>query len=90
MNKADLVDQVAVRSGQTKVAVAAIVQATMECVIESVAAGESVTLSGFGTFEPRERKARTGRNPLTGETVPIPPTTVPAFRPGRAFKSAVH
>jgi DNA-binding protein HU-beta len=90
VNKADLVDQVATRSGQTKVAVAAMVDATMECVIEAVAGGESVTLSGFGTFEPRERKARTGRNPRTGETVPIPPTTVPAFRPGSGFKSAVE
>ena len=90
MNKADLVDQVAARTGQTKVAVAAMVEATMECVIGAVSGGESVTLSGFGTFEPRERKARTGRNPRTGEAVPIPPTTVPSFRPGSGFKSAVE
>ena len=66
------------------------VEAAMESVMESVAAGETVTLSGFGTFEPRQRKARTGRNPRTGERVPIPPTTVPSFRPGNAFKAAVE
>ena len=90
MNKADLVDQVAARTGLTKVAVSTMLDATMESIIESVAAGESVTLSGFGTFEPRARKARTGRNPRTGDTVPIPPTTVPVFRPGTGFKSAVE
>jgi DNA-binding protein HU-beta len=90
VNKADLVDEVAARTGQTKVAVAAMIDATMESIIESVAGGESVTLSGFGTFEPRQRKARTGRNPRTGDSVPIPPTTVPVFRPGRGFKSAVE
>lgn len=90
MNKTDLIDEVAARTGQTKVAVAAMIEATMACVIDQVAHGDSVTLSGFGTFEPRARKARTGRNPRTGDTVPIPPTTVPAFRPGSAFKSAVE
>lgn len=89
VNKSDLIDQVAERTGQTKVAVAAMVEAAMDCVVGAVADGESVTLSGFGTFEPRQRKARTGRNPRTGEAVPIPPTTVPVFRPGNSFKSAV-
>lgn len=90
MNKADLVDQVAARTGQTKAAVAASIEAAMEVIIESVAHSESVTLSGFGTFEPRDRKARTGRNPRTGDAVPIPPRTVPSFRPGNSFKDAVE
>ena len=90
MNKADLVDQVAVRTGQTKVAVTAAIEAAMEVIIETVAESESVTLSGFGTFEPRQRKARTGRNPRTGDAVPIPPRTVPSFRPGNSFKAAVE
>ncbi len=89
MNKADLVDQVAARTGQTKVAAAATIEAMMEVIITAVTEGESVTLSGFGTFEPRERRARTGRNPRTGVAVPIPPKTVPAFRPGNTFKDAV-
>lgn len=90
MNKADLVDQVAARTGQTKVAVAAAIEAAMDVIIETVAESESVTLSGFGTFEPRSRKARTGRNPRTGDAVPIPPRTVPSFRAGKSFKTAVE
>ncbi len=90
MNKADLIDQVAERTGQTKVAVAATVEAAMDAIVDAVANSEAVTLSGFGTFEPRERKERTGRNPRTGEAVPIPARTVPSFRPGNAFKSAVE
>ncbi len=89
MNKADLVDEVAARTGQTKVAVAAAVEAMMTVIIDAVADSESVTLSGFGTFEPKQRKARTGRNPRTGVAVPIPPKTVPVFRPGNTFKSSV-
>ena len=67
MNKADLIDQVAFRTGQTKVAVAAAVEATMATIVETVAQSEAVTLSGFGTFEPKKRRARTGRNPRTGD-----------------------
>lgn len=90
MNKADLIDEVASRTGQTKVAVAAAVEATMSAIIETVAQADSVTLSGFGTFEPKQRQARTGRNPRTGDAVPIPPKTVPVFRPGNVFKEAVE
>jgi DNA-binding protein HU-beta len=89
VNKADLVDEVAARTGQTKVAISAAVEAIMETIIESVAQAESVTLSGFGTFEPKQRRARTGRNPRTGVEVPIPPKMVPVFRPGNTFKGAV-
>lgn len=90
MNKADLIDQVAARTGQTKVAVAVVIEAAMASIMDSVAQSKSVTLSGFGTFEPKERQARTGRNPRTGDVVPIPPKTVPVFRPGNAFKDAVE
>jgi len=89
VNKADLIDQVASRTGQTKVAVAAVVEATMTTIIEAVARSETVTLSGFGTFEPKQRQARTGRNPRFGVAVPRPPRTVPAFRAGNVFKQAV-
>ena len=89
MNKADLVDEVAAQTGHTKVDVAATIEAAMETIVSAVASGRSVTLSGFGTFEPKERKARTGRNPRTGVAVPIPPKTVPAFRPGNTFRDAV-
>ncbi len=90
MNKADLIAQVAARTGQAKATVAVSVEAAMATIIDTVAHAESVTLSGFGTFEPRQRQARTGRNPRTGDVVPIPPKTVPAFRPGNAFKNAVE
>jgi DNA-binding protein HU-beta len=90
VNKADLIDEVAARTGQTKVAAAAAIEAAMDVIIEAVAESESVTLSGFGTFEARARKARTGRNPRTGDPVPIPPRTVPSFRPGNTFRDAVE
>lgn len=90
MNKADLIDQVAARTGQTKVAVAATLEAAIVTIVETVADSESVTLSGFGTFERKARRARTGRNPRTGDIVPIPAKRVPAFRPGGAFKEAVE
>lgn len=90
MNKADLIDHVASHTGQTKVAVAAAVEAMMATIIETVAQSETVTLSGFGTFEPKKRQARTGRNPRTGAAVPIPPKTVPVFRPGNLFKESVE
>ena len=90
MNKADLIDEVAARTGQTKVAVTATIEGTMQAIIAAVADSKSVTLSGFGTFEPKQRKARTGRNPRTGVAVPIPPKTVPVFRPGNTFKDAVE
>jgi DNA-binding protein HU-beta len=87
VNKADLIDEVAARTGQTKVAVAATIEAVMETIIDTVAADSSVTLS---TFEPRKRRARTGRNPRTGVAVPIPPKRVPVFRPGNSFKDSVE
>jgi len=90
VNKADLIDQVAARTGQTKVAVGATVEATMAVIVDAVAQSHSVTLSGFGTFEPKAREPRTGRNPRTGDTVPIPARIVPTFRPGNAFRSAVE
>lgn len=90
MNKADLIDQVAARTGQTKISAAAAIDAAMDVIVDAVARSEPVTLSGFGTFEARQRKERTGRNPRTGEAVPIPERTVPSFRPGSAFKSAVE
>jgi DNA-binding protein HU-beta len=90
VNKSGLVDEVAAATGQTKAAVAATIDAAMAAIIDAVARAESVTLSGFGTFEPRERRARIGRNPQTGEPVPIPPRVVPSFRPGLGFRRTVE
>ncbi|MEO0434773.1 MAG: HU family DNA-binding protein [Cyanobacteria bacterium J06656_5] len=66
-----------------------VVSATIDTVMETVSEGEKVTLIGFGSFEPRDRKARDGRNPKTGEVIKIPATTVPAFSAGKAFKERV-
>src|SRR6186713_2577032 len=88
MNKSQLVDALADRLGDRKTA-ATTVDALLQIVVDTVRSGDSVSLAGFGVFESRARAARTGRNPRTGETVAVPATTVPAFRPGTGFRNAV-
>ncbi len=88
MNKSQLVDALADRLGDRKIATTA-VDALLQIVVDTVRSGDSVSLAGFGVFESRARAARTGRNPRTGETVAVPATTVPAFRPGTGFRNAV-
>jgi DNA-binding protein HU-beta len=90
MNKTDLVDQVAQRANLPKKQVDAVLSATTEEIMASVAEGEKVTLIGFGSFEKRERKAREGRNPKTGDKMEIPATSVPAFSAGKSFKETVQ
>ncbi len=89
MNKAELVDAVAEKAEVSKKDADAIVTATVEAIMEAVAGGDKVSLVGFGSFEPRERKAREGRNPKTGETLKIAAATVPAFSAGKGFKQLV-
>jgi DNA-binding protein HU-beta len=88
MNKAQLVDALAERLGDKKVAAAA-VAGLVDVVIRAVNAGDRVTITGFGVFEKRARAARTARNPRTGEAVIIQQTDVPAFRPGTLFREVV-
>ncbi|MGH3614659.1 MAG: HU family DNA-binding protein [Pseudonocardia sp.] len=88
MNKSQLVDALAARIGDRRTAATA-VDRLLETIVDTVGAGESVTLTGFGVFESRARAARPARNPRTGETVEVPATNVPAFRPGVAFRRAV-
>lgn len=88
MNKAEMVDALEVRLGGRKQAVTA-VEAVVELITLTVAKGDKVAISGFGTFEKQARNARTGRNPRTGEAVKIKKTSVPRFRPGTAFKEVV-
>jgi DNA-binding protein HU-beta len=83
MNKSQLVDALADRLGDRRTAATA-VDALLQIVVDTVRAGDSVSLAGFGVFESRARAARTGRNPRTGEAVDVPATTVPAFRPAPA------
>ena len=89
MNKGELVDKVSEKASVTKKQADAVISAAIESIMESVSDGEKVTLVGFGSFEPRHRKEREGRNPKTGETMVIPATTVPAFSAGKLFKEMV-
>lgn len=89
MNKEDLVRAIAARTALTKKDADKILSATIETIIETVAEGDRVTLVGFGTFEPRERKERSGRNPQTGDIMTIPATRIPYFSPGKLFKEKV-
>ncbi len=88
MNKAELVTALEERLGSRKLAADA-VEALVDTITRSVSRGEKVAISGFGTFEKTVRRARVGRNPRTGEKVPIKKTSVPRFRPGTAFKGFV-
>jgi len=89
MNKGELVDAVADKASVTKKQADAVLSAALESIVEAVSSGDKVTLVGFGSFEPRERKAREGRNPKTGDKMNIPATTVPAFSAGKLFKEKV-
>jgi nucleoid DNA-binding protein len=90
MNKTDLVTAIAEGAELTKADATRALEATLEAVIETVAAGDKVSLIGFGTFQPSERKATTGRNPKTGEAIQIAAATLPKFKAGKAFKDRVN
>ena len=89
MNKGELVDVVAEKASVTKKQADAVLSAALEAIMEAVSDGDKVTLVGFGSFESRERKAREGRNPTTGDKMEIPATRVPAFSAGKLFKDRV-
>ena len=90
MNKTQLIDVVAVKSGLKKKEADAAVSATIEAIAEALKAGDKVQLIGFGTFEVKERAAREGRNPKTGETITIAASKHPAFTAGKALKDSVN
>ncbi len=89
MNKTDLVNEVAAKTGMTKKDVDKIVNAFFSSVEDALKSGDKVQLIGFGTFEVRDRQERKGRNPQTGEEITIAATKVPAFKAGKALKEAV-
>ena len=89
MNKTELIQGVAEKSGLTKKDSEKAVNAILQSIMDAVSAGDKVQLIGFGTFESRERAAREGRNPSTGDIINIPATKVPAFKAGKAFKDMV-
>ena len=90
MNKADLISAIANETGLSKKDTEATVNSFVNVVSGAVENQDSVQLIGFGTFETRERAARTGRNPQTGEELKIAASTVPAFKPGKALKEKVN
>lgn len=90
MNKAELVGAIADKSELSRPVVDMIVSSLLEVVVAQVVAGHPVRLVGFGTFKPKQAKARQGRNPRTGEAIDIPARTVPAFKAGSAFKGAMN
>jgi len=90
MNKAALIDKLASKTGMTKKAASEALDTILETVVDALKKGEKVTITGFGTFEVRSRKARTGRNPQTGAEITIPARKVAAFRAGKALKDSVR
>ncbi|MCD7975442.1 MAG: HU family DNA-binding protein [Phascolarctobacterium sp.] len=90
MNKVELVAAVAAKAGVSKKVAEKVVVAFVASVKETVAKRNKVQLIGFGTFEARARKARTGKNPRTGKPLKIAAATVPAFKAGKAFKEVVN
>ncbi len=88
-NKADLVEAVAQASKLTKKDVATVLDALMETVTGALKNHDKVQLSGFGSFEVRDRKARKAKNLRTGEEIFVPASTAPAFKPGKGLKDAV-
>jgi DNA-binding protein HU-beta len=90
MNKSELVEAVADHADLTRAAAARAVDAVLSNVATALKQGDQVTLVGFGTFEVRSRKARTGRNPQTGEEINIKASKSPTFKAGKALKDAVN
>lgn len=89
VSKADLVDQVATATKLSKKAVKETVDALLETMSAEISSGSKVTLTGFGTFEMRQRKSRTGVKPGTTEKIEIPASQYPAFKAGKSLKDRV-
>ena len=90
MNKAELIAAIAAKTGDTKKAAEASVNAFVEIVTDALVKGEKVQLVGFGSYEVRKRAARKGRNPQTKEEIRIPASKAPVFKAGKALKEKVN
>ena len=90
MNKHELVVAIAEKAEMSQASAEKALKSIIEATVAEVAKKGKVQLIGFGTFEARERAARTGKNPQTGKPIKIAAATVPAFKPGKAFKEAVN
>jgi len=90
VNKAELVDAIAESADLSKASAARALDAMIDALTGAMKKGDSVSLVGFGTFSVKERAARTGRNPRTGEEIKIAAAKVPGFKPGKTLKDAVN
>ena len=90
MNKSELVEAVAAATDSNKSSAAASVDAVLDSITGALKAGDKVALTGFGTFEVRNRAARTARNPQTGAAIQVKASKAPAFKAGKALKDAVN
>ncbi len=90
MNKSELIDSIAASSDISKAAAGRALDAALDSITDALKKGDQVVLVGFGTFQVKDRAARTGRNPQTGETIQIKAAKVPGFKAGKALKDAVN
>lgn len=90
MNKSELTDSVANAADLSKTSASRAVDAVIDAITSALKSGDQVSIVGFGTFLVRERGARSGRNPRTGETIRIDASKAPGFKPGKALKDAVN
>jgi len=90
MNKSELIESIATKSGVTRAAAATMLDAALGTITEALVAGDAVAILGFGNFKVSARAARTGKNPATGAALEIPASNVPKFTPGKALKDAVN
>ena len=90
MNKSELIDSIAAASDLSKAAAGRALDAMTDTITNALKEGDQVVLVGFGAFSVKERAARTGRNPQTGEPIQIAAAKVPSFKPGKALKDSVN
>ncbi len=90
VNKAELVDAIAEAADLSKASASRSLEATLDAITDALKKGDSVALVGFGTFQSKDRAARTGRNPQTGASMEIPAAKVPSFKAGKALKDALN
>ena len=90
MNKAELTEAVASSADLSKVSASRAVDAVIDSIVDALRNGDQVSIAGFGTFSVKQRSARSGRNPRTGETIEIKASNVPGFKAGKALKDAVN
>ena len=90
MKKTELIEAIKENTGLSKKDAEKALSAAIDTIIKAVAEGDKVQLTGFGTFEQRQRNARTGVDPRTGNSIEIPASKVPAFKAGKAFKDVVN